>query len=255
MMASIFTGATPGHRCRDSPSSGPGNNVHNGSLALTSAVTAKLNLSIPVDPEVDDSCVLVDILTENGTARAPCEHGWVYSQEIYQSTTITEVNNAFPLYCVQINGVNRKMLVSSVHFPTTVPWSTGYHGWRLGGPSAVLGEDVMNSSLIRPVVSCLTTLTHTLSLSPTVGLGVWQGMAQQSGVFCLHVGSAGGSSHLWSYGRQVHNITLGPKPLTSDPLCMLRLLEETVVFEAMTDRYRCSFLIWDRLLQQGEKIL
>uniref|UniRef100_A0A8C7CPM6 Si:dkey-166k12.1 n=1 Tax=Oncorhynchus kisutch TaxID=8019 RepID=A0A8C7CPM6_ONCKI len=92
MMASIFTGATPGHRCRDSPSSGPGNNVHNGSLALTSAVTvtAKLNLSIPVDPQVDDSCVLVDILTENGTARAPCENGWVYSQEIYQSTTITE---------------------------------------------------------------------------------------------------------------------------------------------------------------------
>ncbi|XP_024299191.1 organic cation transporter protein-like isoform X2 [Oncorhynchus tshawytscha] len=92
MMASIFTGATPGHRCRDSPSSGPGNYVHNGSLALTSAVTvtAKLNLSIPVDPQVDDSCVLVDILTENGTARAPCENGWVYSQEIYQSTTITE---------------------------------------------------------------------------------------------------------------------------------------------------------------------
>uniref|UniRef100_A0A8C8GX25 Major facilitator superfamily (MFS) profile domain-containing protein n=1 Tax=Oncorhynchus tshawytscha TaxID=74940 RepID=A0A8C8GX25_ONCTS len=75
MMASIFTGATPGHRCRDSPSSGPGN---------------YLNLSIPVDPQVDDSCVLVDILTENGTARAPCENGWVYSQEIYQSTTITE---------------------------------------------------------------------------------------------------------------------------------------------------------------------
>ncbi|XP_021428090.2 organic cation transporter protein [Oncorhynchus mykiss] len=92
MMASIFTGATPGHRCRDSPSSGPGNNVHNGSLALTSAVTvtAKLNLSIPVDPQVDDSCVLVDILTENGTVRAPCENGWVYSQDIYQSTTITE---------------------------------------------------------------------------------------------------------------------------------------------------------------------
>ncbi|XP_014033657.1 organic cation transporter protein [Salmo salar] len=92
MMASIFTGATPGHRCRDSPSSGPGNNVHNGSLALTSSVTvpAKLNVSIPVDPQVDDSCVLMDILTENGTVRAPCEHGWVYSQEIYQSTTITE---------------------------------------------------------------------------------------------------------------------------------------------------------------------
>lgn len=139
MMASIFTGATPGHRCRDSPSSGPGNNVHNGSLALTSSVTvpAKLNVSIPVDPQVDDSCVLMDILTENGTVRAPCEHGWVYSQEIYQSTTITEVNNAFPLCCVQINGVTRKMLVSSVHFPTTVPWSTGYHGWRLGGTSPV----------------------------------------------------------------------------------------------------------------------
>uniref|UniRef100_A0A4W5N696 Si:dkey-166k12.1 n=1 Tax=Hucho hucho TaxID=62062 RepID=A0A4W5N696_9TELE len=92
MMASIFTGAAPGHRCRDSPSSGPGNNVHNGSLALTSSVTvtAQLNLSIPMDPQVDDSCVLMDILTENGTARAPCEHGWVYSQEIYQSTTITE---------------------------------------------------------------------------------------------------------------------------------------------------------------------
>ncbi|KAK6327691.1 hypothetical protein J4Q44_G00033370 [Coregonus suidteri] len=92
MMASIFTGATPGHRCRVSPSSAPGNNVHNGSMALTSSVTvtANLNLSIPVDPQVDDSCFLTDILIENGTARAPCKHGWVYSQEIYQSTTVTE---------------------------------------------------------------------------------------------------------------------------------------------------------------------
>ncbi|CAB1320699.1 unnamed protein product [Coregonus sp. 'balchen'] len=92
MMASIFTGATPGHRCRVSPSSAPGNNVHNGSMALTSSVTvtANLNLSIPVDPQVDDSCFLTDILIENGTARAHCKHGWVYSQEIYQSTTVTE---------------------------------------------------------------------------------------------------------------------------------------------------------------------
>ncbi|XP_055732472.1 solute carrier family 22 member 6-B isoform X2 [Salvelinus fontinalis] len=88
MMASIFTGATPGHRCRDSPSSGPGNNVHNGSLALTSSVTvtAKLNLSIPVEPQVDDSCVLMDILTENGTARAPCEHGGTWCVTRHGST-------------------------------------------------------------------------------------------------------------------------------------------------------------------------
>uniref|UniRef100_A0A3P8XCI0 Major facilitator superfamily (MFS) profile domain-containing protein n=1 Tax=Esox lucius TaxID=8010 RepID=A0A3P8XCI0_ESOLU len=63
MMASIFTGATPEHRCRDS------------------------EFSIPVDPYVD-SCILADILTEN--LSQPCDHGWVYSQDIFQSTTVTE---------------------------------------------------------------------------------------------------------------------------------------------------------------------
>ncbi|XP_043073918.1 organic cation transporter protein [Puntigrus tetrazona] len=74
MMASVFTGATPPHRCR-----GPG--TEDASLTFG-------NLSIALLPGRADSCAAVS--GKNRSARSTCETGWVYSHEIFQSTTVTE---------------------------------------------------------------------------------------------------------------------------------------------------------------------
>uniref|UniRef100_A0A3B3VQQ3 Si:dkey-166k12.1 n=1 Tax=Poecilia latipinna TaxID=48699 RepID=A0A3B3VQQ3_9TELE len=67
MMVSIFTGATPPYRCRESSSSGAGNQ--------TSLPAENVSLS-------DSSCF--------SSERVPCGHGWVYSTEVFHSTTVTE---------------------------------------------------------------------------------------------------------------------------------------------------------------------
>ncbi|KAK2830141.1 hypothetical protein Q5P01_018072 [Channa striata] len=79
MMVSIFTGATPPHHCRGSSSSVAGNQSFvSGTLAL--------NFSLS-----DSSCFSPDVLVQNNrTERSPCSHGWMYSQEDFQSTTVTE---------------------------------------------------------------------------------------------------------------------------------------------------------------------
>uniref|UniRef100_A0A8C7X5W2 Si:dkey-166k12.1 n=1 Tax=Oryzias sinensis TaxID=183150 RepID=A0A8C7X5W2_9TELE len=72
MMVSVFTGATPPHHCRDSFSAGAGNQT--------------LNLSLP-----DASCFSADALPPgNRTERVPCGRGWVYSSEVFESSTVTE---------------------------------------------------------------------------------------------------------------------------------------------------------------------
>uniref|UniRef100_A0A8C7X5C3 Si:dkey-166k12.1 n=1 Tax=Oryzias sinensis TaxID=183150 RepID=A0A8C7X5C3_9TELE len=74
MMVSVFTGATPPHHCRDSFSAGAGNQT--------------LNLSLP-----DASCFSADALPPgNRTERVPCGRGWVYSSEVFESSTVTEVH-------------------------------------------------------------------------------------------------------------------------------------------------------------------
>ncbi|KAM6959311.1 solute carrier family 22 member 6-B [Aplochiton taeniatus] len=85
MMVSVFTGATPPHHCRVSHSFADTNS------SLSASISLKLNLSIQPDPQADSSCFSTDnIFQENRTARSPCEHGWVYSTDIFQSTTVTE---------------------------------------------------------------------------------------------------------------------------------------------------------------------
>uniref|UniRef100_H3CV27 Si:dkey-166k12.1 n=1 Tax=Tetraodon nigroviridis TaxID=99883 RepID=H3CV27_TETNG len=66
MMVSIFTGATPPHWCRGDPGG--------------------WNFSLP-----ESSCFSTNVsLRGNRTERVPCGHGWVYSQDTFQSTTVTE---------------------------------------------------------------------------------------------------------------------------------------------------------------------
>lgn len=75
MMVSIFTGATPPYRCRESSSS------------ATENQTLSLNFSLS-----ETSCLSSDVLLPNNrTERGPCGRGWAYSQETFQSTTVTEV--------------------------------------------------------------------------------------------------------------------------------------------------------------------
>lgn len=81
MMASVFTGATPPHHCR-------GSRMEDWSL--TAANLSNVNLSISLLSGHADSCTVVS--GKNDSARSSCETGWVYSHEIFQSTTVTEVN-------------------------------------------------------------------------------------------------------------------------------------------------------------------
>ncbi|KAM9737184.1 solute carrier family 22 member 13-like [Menidia menidia] len=75
MMVSVFTGATPAHRCRDrDPDPDPPGGTGPG--------TGTRNHSLP-----DASCFSSP---GNGTE---CGHGWVYSRESFHSTTVTESKN------------------------------------------------------------------------------------------------------------------------------------------------------------------
>lgn len=81
MMASVFTGATPPHHCW-------GSGTENASLTVGNL--SNVNLSISLLPGHADSCTVVS--GKNHSTHSTCETGWVYSHEIFQSTTVTEVN-------------------------------------------------------------------------------------------------------------------------------------------------------------------
>uniref|UniRef100_A0A672R8I1 Solute carrier family 22 member 13-like n=1 Tax=Sinocyclocheilus grahami TaxID=75366 RepID=A0A672R8I1_SINGR len=79
MMASVFTGATPPHHCW-------GSGMENASLTVGNL--SNVNLSISLLPGHADSCTAVS--AKNHSTHSTCETGWVYSHEIFQSTTVTE---------------------------------------------------------------------------------------------------------------------------------------------------------------------
>uniref|UniRef100_A0A671QTJ6 Solute carrier family 22 member 13-like n=1 Tax=Sinocyclocheilus anshuiensis TaxID=1608454 RepID=A0A671QTJ6_9TELE len=79
MMASVFTGATPPHHCW-------GLGMENASLTVGNL--SNVNLSISLLPGHADSCAAVS--GKNHSTHSTCETGWVYSHEIFQSTTVTE---------------------------------------------------------------------------------------------------------------------------------------------------------------------
>ncbi|XP_062846692.1 solute carrier family 22 member 13 [Trichomycterus rosablanca] len=76
MMASVFTGATPPHRCRSSADDHW--YFNNGS----SLITGTLNYSNK------DSCGTHTV--QNVSVNTHCQHGWLYSSETFSNTTVTE---------------------------------------------------------------------------------------------------------------------------------------------------------------------
>uniref|UniRef100_A0A3B1JW09 Si:dkey-166k12.1 n=1 Tax=Astyanax mexicanus TaxID=7994 RepID=A0A3B1JW09_ASTMX len=84
MMVSVFTGATPPHRCR---SARPGSPHLNQSHAVVLELRLA-NSSAGISAGHADACSAGS--AENRSARSACESGWVYSQDVFESTTVTE---------------------------------------------------------------------------------------------------------------------------------------------------------------------
>lgn len=160
MMVSIFTGATPPHRCRDAASAGDSGAILN--LSLQDPGTCSSGDGAP--------------LPGNRTARVPCASGWEYSRETFESTTVTEVR-ACARVCVRVFNLTSLCIQKNA-----------FHCLELKPFNLIPMNHIIHLKYSLVFFPC------------TVGPCVRQSRTKQFGLLHLHVWPSGGIGGVWSHG-------------------------------------------------------